>query len=393
MKGEKAPMEADTGVDPLVMRTNVLYCLDCGKCTGTCPVTAVKPGFSPRRLVEMTLMAKPEEIATNNYIWDCLTCGKCSNYCPTDVRFSDYIKGLRARALEQGGFSVMNHGGITYSIARAMAKGDLKQKRLEWVGGAKVKVAEKGDVLLFTGCMVYFDLIFEPLHIDGAMTVLGNAVSIMNRAGIVPAVMADEVCCGHDELWSGEEGTFAKLMEKNIQAIKRTGAKKIVTVCPECASTIKKYYKEMGGLEIEVVHISQFIDDLLKGGKIKLRQAKGKVTFQDPCRLVQHMEEVDAPRNVIAAVNPGGLVEMRDSKELASCCGTALWRNCDSFSEGMRGDRLRQAKETGADLVITACPKCQIHFSCTLSGKCEEKGIDPSLKVKDLVTYVAENME
>jgi len=182
-------------------------------------------------------------------------------------------------------------------------------------------------------------------------------------------------------------------MEKNIQAIKRTGAKKIVTVCPECASTIKKYYKEMGGLEIEVVHISQFIDGLLKEGKLKLRQAKGKVTFQDPCRLVQHMEEVDAPRNVIAAVNPGGLVEMRESKELASCCGTALWRNCDSFSEAMRGDRLRQAKETGADLVLTACPKCQIHFKCTLSGKCEEKGIDPELKVKDLVTYVAENME
>ena len=152
MKGEKAPIEADTGVDPLVMRTNVLYCLDCGKCTGTCPVTAVKPGFSPRRLVEMTLMAKPEEIATNNYIWDCLTCGKCSNYCPTDVRFSDYIKGLRARALEQG---VRSHSRtealpLYIDLGRGVCK--KSWRTVGWGGGSR------GEASVGTGVWVGLQL-------------------------------------------------------------------------------------------------------------------------------------------------------------------------------------------------------------------------------------------
>jgi Fe-S oxidoreductase len=390
-RGVEKAMAENGLVEALAKRLNVLYCLDCGKCTATCPVAAVKEGFSPRRIVEQSLMENGNGVSDNRFIWDCLTCNKCSNYCPEDVHFPEFVKALRTLAARNGNISVMNHGGVTYSIASMMARKDLEQQRIDWA--KDVKIAEKGDVLLFTGCMVYFDRIFEPLGIDGSQNILAQAVRIMNKAGITPAVLKNEVCCGHDQLWSGDEDTFKALMMKNLKAIKNSGAKRIVTVCPECARTLKKDYSELGGSDLDVIHITELLAELIEKGKITLRHADGKVTFQDPCRLVQHLKVIEGPRAVIKAVNEEGFVEMRDSKELASCCGTTLFRNCDNFSEAIRIDRLKQVKEAGADTVLTACPKCQIHLRCTLSGKCEEKGVDQGIEVKDLVTYVAENME
>lgn len=384
-------VHGDKETDDLAKATNVLFCLDCGKCTATCPVSIVRPGFSPRRIVESALMQNWGGVETDRFLWDCLTCGKCTNYCPEEVLFPDFVRGQRRRAVSKDNISVLNHGGITYSIASAMAGSNLRQNRLAWTGG--VKVAEKGDVLLFTGCMVYFDKVFAPLGIDGGNNILKSAVQILNRAGIVPAVMKDEVCCGHDQIWSGDQETFTRLGKRNLEAIERTKAKRIVTVCPECATTLKQDYKEYLGIELDVIHISELIFQLIKDGKISLKGNRRKVTYHDPCRLVQHLGVHDAPREVISAISGEGLVEMKDSGELASCCGTTLFRNCDAVSEVMRIARLEQAQGTGADTLLTACPKCQIHFRCTLSGKCEEKGLDPELEVKDIVTYVFENME
>jgi Fe-S oxidoreductase len=377
--------------DSLVRATNVLFCLDCGKCTATCPVSTVRSGFSPRRIVETAMMENMKGVDSDRYLWDCLTCGKCTNYCPEEVRFMDFVRGQRERAIAKGNASVMNHGGITYSIASAMAGMSLEQKRLSWTEG--VKVARTGDILLFTGCMVYFDKIFSPLGIEGGRNILWNAVKILNKAGIVPAVMDDEVCCGHDQGWSGDTETLMTLGKRNIEAIKRTKAKRIVTVCPECANTLKQDYRQLLGVELDVIHITEFIAQLVKDSKIKMKRSGTKVTYHDPCRLVQHLGIIDAPREVITAISGEGFVEMKDSHELASCCGTTLFRNCDVVSEMIRIERLRQAQATETGTLLTACPKCQIHFKCTLSGKCEEKGLDPKLEVKDFVTYVAENME
>jgi len=379
-------------LDQLLKRTNVLYCLDCGKCTGTCPAAIARPGFSPRRVIELALMDDDgSRTALNRYLWDCLTCGKCANYCPEEVWFSEFVRARRGDAYHEGNYSVKNHGGIVYSISQAMADLNLKQKRMDWVKGTKI--SDKGEVLLFTGCLPYFELFFKNLKLEYGSKVLNNAVKIMNKAGITPAVMSNEVCCGHDDIWSGNLERFTKLAKKNIAAIKATGAKKIVTICPECATTLKNDYAEFLGEKFEVVHITQYLAELLKDGKIKVKKNAGKVTFHDPCRLVQHMNIVDAPREVIKAVGGDNFTEMRESGVLASCCGTTLWRNCDALSEIMRLDRLKQAQETGAQTLLTACPKCQIHFRCTLSTKCDEVGLDKNLKVEDIVTYVAENLE
>jgi len=388
VNGKKSGMTQDE----VFKRTNVLYCLDCGKCTATCPAALARPGFSPRRVIELALMDDDgAKTALNRYLWDCLTCGKCSNYCPEEVFFSEFVRARRGDAYEEGNYSVKNHGGITYAISQVHADMNLKQKRMDWVKGTKV--AEKGEVLLFTGCLPYFELFFKNLNLEFGSKVLNNAVKIMNKAGVTPVVMPNEVCCGHDEIWSGNLDRFTKLAKKNLAAFKATGAKKIVTICPECATTLKNDYAEFLGEKLEVVHITEYLAQLLKEGKLKVKKGSGKVTFHDPCRLVQHMGVVNAPREVIKAIGGENFTEMRESGVLASCCGTTLWRNCDALSEIMRHDRIKQAMETGAQTLLTACPKCQMHFRCTLSTKAEESGLDKNLKVKDLVTYVAENLE
>jgi Fe-S oxidoreductase len=344
-------------------------------------------------MIEMALMEHSDagHMVQDQHLWDCLTCGKCTNYCPTSVYFPEFVRSVRRMSLEKGNYSVINHTGITYHVAEAMANNDLTQKRLGWINGTNI--AKKADILFFTGCLPYFDVTFRPLGIDGGANILNNAVKIMNRAGIVPAVMADEVCCGHDQIWSGDMRTFTALAKRNMKAIERTGAKRIVTICPECTTTLKNDYAEHINVNLDVVHITQFLAELIKDGKLVLRKNPEKVTYHDPCRLVQHLGVVDAPRTVIKAIDPEGFVEMRESGVLASCCGTTLWRGCDALSEVMRHDRLEQAMETGASTLLTACPKCQIHFRCTLSTKLENSGLDPNLKVKDIVTFVAENME
>jgi Fe-S oxidoreductase len=96
------------------------------------------------------------------------------------------------------------------------------------------------------------------------------------------------------------------------------------------------------------------------------------VTFQDPCRLGRHLGIYDAPRETLGAVPGIELAEMRHSKQAAVCCAGGTWSNCDRFAKHVQVDRLREARATGAEVLVTACPKCQVHFRCAMK--------DPNLK-------------
>jgi len=113
----------------------------------------------------------------------------------------------------------------------------------------------------------------------------------------------------------------------------------------------------------------------------------GKVTYQDPCRLGRHLEVYDAPRQAIAASGMA-LVEMPNNRARSICCGTSAWTHCGATSKQIQVDRLREAQATGAELLVTSCPKCQIHFKCAQEGT----GLDEDLniEIRDLVTVIAE---
>jgi Fe-S oxidoreductase len=215
----------------------------------------------------------------------------------------------------------------------------------------------------------------------------------LNLLGIEPKLLPDERCCGHDALWTGDIETFKKLAEHNATQIKKAGVKKIVFSCSEGYRTFKLDYPNYVDLGCEVQHISELLAEKIAQNGVKFKEIKKKVTYQDPCRLGRHLGVYDAPRKVIESIPGIELVEMRHSGRESICCGTSAFTNCDSYSNMLRAERLCEATETGAELLITACPKCQTHFRCAMMDKGEEHRSTPKIEIMDLANLVANAIE
>jgi Fe-S oxidoreductase len=212
--------------------------------------------------------------------------------------------------------------------------------------------------------------------------------------GVKPVLLPDEKCCGHDALWTGDVETFQRLAEHNTKLIKEAGIKKIIFTCPEGYRTFKIDYPEHGfELGCELQHISEFVAEKIEKKELKFKEIKRKVTYQDPCRLGRHLGIYDSPRKVLEAIPGIELIEMEKNREYSLCCGTSAFTNCDIYSHEMRVDRLLEAKATGAETLMTTCPKCQIHFKCAMNNKGEEKGPDINIEVMDLASLVASALE
>jgi heterodisulfide reductase subunit D len=383
-------------IKQIIKNTKAYYCLECGKCTSVCPISRREPAYSPRLTVERALWGERDELLTDALLWSCLTCQQCYERCPSDVRYVEFIRDLRALARGEGEEGLCTHGEAIQTWMRMMTSPELKQNRLEWLDG-DLKVSANSDTVYFVGCLPYYDVVFNKIGAQG-VEIARSAVRVLNRLGIEPIILENERCCGHDLLWEGDVANFRKLAELNTAMLQATGAKRIVTTCPECARTLKVDYPTyIGDLGMEVVHISQLLAERLpiyQSTNLPVYQftslpiASKKVTYHDPCRLGRHLGIYDAPRQVIEALGLE-LVEMEHCGKNALCCGTSCWTNCGAINKQIQVDRLREARATGAELLVTACPKCQIHFKCAMDdvGAGEEIGIE----IKDLATLVDES--
>ena len=390
-KGDPATIK--TKMNQIIEDTGAFDCVECGKCTTVCPVAKYNPDFAPRTVVLKASEGIVENVASNKDIWTCTTCEQCNSMCPYKVDYSGFIRDMRTEAVTFDNVPVCSQGGLMQSIMRIQANSDLKQNRLGWLK-PELKVADKGDIFYFTGCVDYYASVFKEREILGLENIPQAAVKIMNRAGIVPVVSNDEVCCGHDLNWTGDEKSLRKLMKKNVELIKASGAKKVVFSCPECLRTFNLDYQDlMGDFDFEMVHISELIEDLIKDGKLKFKKGAGKVTFQDSCRLGRHLGIYDPPRNVLAAIEGTQVLEMENTKDKALCCGVSAWATCDEISRKLQLQRLTEAKKTGADCLVTGCYKCLIHLSCAIENKTQVPKEDISLPIKDLSVVIADALE
>lgn len=282
-----------------------------------------------------------------------------------------------------------SHSGALHYIMEMTASPNLKQKRTEWIT-EDLKTAKEGEILYFVGCLPYYQDFFSKELDFSPIDIAKNSIKILNHLGIVPVVLEDERCCGHDFYWTGDLENFKKLAELNLKEFEKAGVKTIVTSCPECALTLKKLYPEQfGNVNYSVLHLSELIADNLD--KLKLNKIESRITFQDPCRLGRYLGVYEAPRKVMTAIPGVEFHEMQRSGPRAVCCGTSAWTNCDSYSKQIQTWRLKEAKQVGADILITACPKCQIHFRC--ANKSEENGKNIDIEIKDLVSLVASALE
>jgi len=381
-----------SAVKQLIEDTGAFDCVECGKCTTVCPVAKLDPNFAPRTIVLRSMEGIVDNIAKDRDIWTCTTCEQCNAMCPYKVDYSGFIRGMREEASSLGALPLCSQGGLIHAAQRMMANGSARQNRLGWVT-EDMKVSDKGDVFYFVGCIPHLDTIFYDRTDLNLQRICQSAVRIMNRAGVVPVVSNDEKCCGHDLNWTGDEENFEKLMEHNIELIKKSGAKTVVFTCPECYRTFNMDYQDLAGdLPFEMVHISDYVKQLVDSGALKLEPVeKPSFTFSyhDSCRLGRHSGVYDSPRELAKAFSGARYVEMENARDKAVCCSVTAWSNCNANAKKIQVDRVAEAKRVGADRLLMFCPKCQIHLKCAVQDKVP---VDPSLvdvKLEDFTVALA----
>ncbi len=392
--GEKIVQADREPFSEIIEKTNIRLCLECGKCSSSCPITRMNPDFSPRMTVKRVLTGIEGSPFLDEGIWNCLTCSLCTERCPSDVRYVDFMIACREQARLLGRTQSCSHKDILLDLQRMMANPKIDQNRLNWLPRG-AKLSQSGDILYFVGCLPYFDVIFRDINAKPLETAK-SVIRILNRAGIEPVLLKNERCCGHDLHFTGDKVNFEKLARRNVSAIRKTNAKKVVTSCAECYRTLKLDYPEIvGDLEFEVLHISEFLADLIQTEKIKLPNVfkEKKVTYHDSCRLGRHLGVYDPPRTVINSIPNINLVEMERSRENSLCCGVSSWLNCGKLSKQFQLNRLKEAKATGAEWLITSCPKCQIHLKCATDGELPIKRSEVNLKVYDLPVLFAKALD
>ncbi len=366
----------------IIQRTRAYLCLDCGKCTGSCPLARVDLDYSPRRIVERVVFGEAEAVMADPHLWSCMTCGLCSARCPSSVDFTRFIVEMRAEAFRSGERGIYAHNGILQEVMRIQTM-NVQQDRTGWLTD-DMQVSDHGECFYFVGCLPFFDVIFADLSID-PLGIARNALHLLNRAGIAPVVSNKERCCGADLLLAGDVDSFRKLAELNMEAIQASGAKKVIFGCAECYNAFKNDYPAyVGPLPFETMHLTELLASRLDTGDLIFEAQPGLVTYHDPCRMGRYLKVHEPPRAVLDSVPEAQLVEMADNRERAMCCGSTAWVNCSGCSKLIQNEKLRQARETGAHVMLTTCPKCQIHLSCA------SRDLDPdqAVVVEDLITWV-----
>jgi len=260
--------------------------------------------------------------------------------------------------------------------------GEPADKRTDWAKDLKVDGFAKGMEVLYFSCCV-------PAYDPSIKRVARATAAVLNKAGVGFGILgAKESCCGESVRKSGNESLFNTLAESNIRAFAEAGVEKIVVSSPHCYHTFKNEYPELGA-KFEVVHITQFVAQLIREGRLKLSKSLDqKVTYHDPCYLGRHNNVYEEPREVLRSIPGIELVEMADFGPDSLCCGGGGGRIWMETKKGERLSdlRLEQAAATGARILAAACPYCMLNFedSVLTMGKGDE------IQVKDISELVNE---
>lgn len=366
--------------------TGAARCLTCGKCTTMCPL-ASGGRFSARLIAGQDLRAELSGRGVG--VGRCLTCASCESRCPQGVRFTDFVRGLRAMIPPEAR-RPCPHASVFQSVARAMARDEHFERPLDWVGDG-LQTAAEGEIALFVGCLPFFDAYFADALGVRLLEIARSAIRLLNEAGVKPVLLAEERCCGHDLLWNGDREAFERLAAMNAAAYARRGIRTIVTTCAECARTWRVDYAEaVPSYQPRVLHLAEYLAEPVASGAIRFREdGDAKLTFQDPCRLGRHLGVVEEPRAVLAALPSTETVEMPRSGRDAQCCGTSGFIHCDAMSRRLQSDRLSEAAATGATTLVTACPKCLIHFTCAQSEDRGREGREGGIQIEDFTVLAA----
>jgi Fe-S oxidoreductase len=360
-------------------------CFQCGLCDVVCPWNRVRT-FSMRKIVRQATFGLTE--IESEDIWLCTTCGRCPQQCPRDVKQIESGVALRRIATEYGVFPAPVKAIRTISgslVGEGNPLSEERAKRAKWAEGLSVKTFTEGmEVLYFPGCYLSYD--------PRLKKVARATATILTRAGVDFGILGEkENCCGESIRKTGDEDVFKLLAKENIKTFIDHGVKKILVSSPHCYHTFKNEYPEFM-VDFEIVHISQYLFELIDQGRLEITKDYGKkVTYHDPCYLGRHNGIYEEPRGVLEKIAGLELLEMADSREDSLCCGGGGGRIWMETPKGERFSdlRLEQAMEVGAEVLATSCPYCITNFEdsrLTLE-------VTETIEVKDITEIVQEVME
>jgi len=306
---------------------------------------------------------------------------------------------LAAPACEAGGAAPegivpCSHGGVFEQISICHTRASLRQKRCGWLSeDLRVDVLADGQAgtaedLLFVGCSPYFAAYFGGETGEGLTRTMRAVVQLLNRTGTRPALLANERCCGHHMRISGRVPEAERLERMVAEQITQSGARRVITICPECLVALRETATRLGA-SYEVVHASELLaPKAAELAPARVRAPAETVSYQDPCRLGRRSNLYDAPRKLLAEVAGVEIAEMEHSRERAICCGNTAWLTCNAGTKALQTARLREATDAGSHTLVTACPGCYIHLRCALEGAAEDAS--ENVKITDIWNLLAD---
>jgi Fe-S oxidoreductase/nitrate reductase gamma subunit len=396
---------------------NFSACTNCGRCNEVCPSTSAMEPFSPREFIiqadEYTkLKFNPlvriewfhERFLSSisgtpgispEQIWYCTTCRACLEVCPVYIGAYEPILDVRMAEIEEGSRvpPLLSRSLETLYMFNNPWERSIK-KRGEWLGSLAVPDITEGakaDICYFVGCTTSFD--------TRAQKLAKALVKIMIHAGISFGTLGQkETCCGDIARRVGEQGLFEEQMQKTMALFSGYGITELVTSSPHCFNLFKNEYPAYQGIKasderapLRVRHYTQLLEELMEKGLVRPVKALDiMITYHDPCYLGRYNSIYEAPRRVIRSIPGVRLVEMAHSGQDSLCCGGGggrMWQELKDEKK-LSEVRIREAADTGADVVVTACPYCLIMLEDAL----KTAELEDRLKVMDLNELLNESL-
>ena len=345
-----------------------------------------------RGLVEKRLSIDDESLLKK--IYTCTGCGSCEEQCtaPVSEHITDIIWAIREKFVEEGQL-LAEHTVMIDGLRREdNVFSKPKAERGKWAEGLSLSLALNGkginskeaEVIFHAGCRLAYD--------EDLRDVVRAAVTVLLDSGIDVGIFGnEEACCGGRAYEIGYQGELKKYAEDLLGRLKASGAKKLVTACSDCYFSFIKLYPMIGqGLDVEVLHITDYIDELIREGKIKpKRDVKMKVTYHDPCHIGRRLRRLPKdqlygkPRSILRAISGLELVEMDRTRQNAWCCGAGggVIEAYPDFSSWTAKERIEEAKATGAEAIVTACPWCERAFKDAVKEMDENFGVYDVLEI------------
>jgi Fe-S oxidoreductase len=357
-------------------------CYQCGLCDTVCPWNRVRT-FSIRKIIREATFGLTE--IESEDMWRCTSCGRCPEECPRGVKQIEIGVALRRIATEYGVFPAAVKPIRTISaglVAQGNPFGEERKNRGQWKEGMPVKPFTEGmEILYFPGCYPSYD--------PRMKRVARATATILAKAGVDFGILSEkESCCGESIRKTGDEELFKHLAKENIKTFIDNGVKKILVSSPHCYHTFKNEYPEFM-VNFEVIHISQYLFELIDGGRLKIaKDFRKNITYHDPCYLGRHNGIYDEPREALKRIPGLELDEMPDSREKSLCCGGGggrIWMETPR-EERFSDLRLEQAKGIGAEVLATCCPYCITNFEDSRVNM-EHENV---LEIKDITEIIEE---